>query len=72
MLMANENVLALPCRTEPHFAVSLSSIAKCGDLQQGDIPGIYDEYDVLDVRAFKNSVTYSNQIVISAVMKAST
>ena len=50
--MTNENVPALPCRTEPHFAVSLSSIAKCGDLQQGDIPGKYDEQEVLDFCTF--------------------
>jgi hypothetical protein len=68
----NEYVPAQPCRTEPHFAASLSTIAKCGDPQQDDIPGIDDEHETLDIHPFENRITYSNQVVIHAVMKAST
>ena len=72
MPMTNEYVPALPYRTEPHFAASLSTVAKCGDPQQGDIPGIDNEHEALDIHAFENRITYSNQVVVHAVMKAST
>ena len=51
--------------------VTLSAIARCGDLRQGDIPIINGENEVPCLHTVEEGITHRNQVIISAVMEAS-